>query len=253
MSGFDDSPFGDSSLDNPFAVSGKTSTDAPSFTLFYPQRILSLQYNYFLSTIVSNSLDIFQESYHMWFSFGACYWFKKKGKCYIFSFFFRIVSIPNRLLLCNSHFLSYLSLRNCPSIRYNSLPLPYALNGLLVQDPAIQQVTRTTRNAESSLEDYNPFEHEQSKSAHAKLHSGYNSVMGVGVGAAIVQPKLENIVPGGTQARPSTMIGGNISPLPSTGGSASQLGSQNTTINITTAELQVNGSGVKYYVTIEVK
>lgn len=116
----------------------------------------------------------------------------------------------------------------------------------ILQDPAIQQVTRTSHHAENSLEDYNPFEHEQSKSAYAKLHSGYNQGMGVGVGtgAAIVQPQLENIVPGvvggvplATQARSNTKMGSTLPPA--TGNSASQAGNHNTTINITTAELQV--------------
>lgn len=118
------------------------------------------------------------------------------------------------------------------------------LSFLILQDPAIQQVTRTSRHAENSLEDYNPFEHEQANNAHAKLHSGYNPGVGGSMGAAIVQPQLENIVPasgGGVplaaQVRNTTMTGIGVTPL--AGANVAAAAHQNTTINITTAELQV--------------
>ncbi|XP_073835061.1 secretory carrier membrane protein [Musca autumnalis] len=68
-------------------------------------------------------------------------------------------------------------------------------------DPAIQQATRTTTNVQSSLEDYNPFEQEQSK-PQLQINSTINS------NAAVVQPLSQNIPPAQQRApaAPSTSI-----------------------------------------------
>lgn len=71
----------------------------------------------------------------------------------------------------------------------------------LIQDPAIQQATRTTTNVQNSLEDYNPFEQEQSK-PQLQINSTNN--------AAVVQPLSQNIPPiqqrVTTTATPSTSV-----------------------------------------------
>ncbi|XP_037808355.1 secretory carrier-associated membrane protein 5 isoform X1 [Lucilia sericata] len=68
-------------------------------------------------------------------------------------------------------------------------------------DPAIQQATRTTTNVQNSLEDYNPFEQEQSK-PQLQINSTNN--------AAVVQPLSQNIPPTqqrvATTATPSTSV-----------------------------------------------
>ncbi|XP_005184949.1 secretory carrier-associated membrane protein 1-like [Musca domestica] len=77
-------------------------------------------------------------------------------------------------------------------------------------DPAIQQATRTTTNVQSSLEDYNPFEQEQSK-PQLNINSTINS------NAAVVQPLSQNLPPAQQRA-----------PAPTA----------STSIQITTEELQ---------------
>ncbi|XP_061392502.1 secretory carrier-associated membrane protein 1-like [Musca vetustissima] len=79
-------------------------------------------------------------------------------------------------------------------------------------DPAIQQATRTTTNVQSSLEDYNPFEQEQSK-PQLQINSTINS------NAAVVQPLSQNIPPAQQRAPAAT---------------------PSTSIQITTEELQVS-------------
>ncbi|XP_036319743.1 secretory carrier-associated membrane protein 5 [Rhagoletis pomonella] len=61
-------------------------------------------------------------------------------------------------------------------------------------DPAIQQATRVTSNIQNSLEDYNPFEQENTK-PQLQINSGNN--------AAVVQPLSQNAPP---NAAPSTSI-----------------------------------------------